>query len=723
MTRIANTLPMTSAVLALAALCGSAHALDVPSTHPRLWYGDSTRLAQARSYYTTHPFTPPGYPLSARARDQALIALMTNTATGCSDAIAWLMRFDMETSDQDGDGIADPGICDLNAEGHYCDRARWFGEDAMLVYDWCHASLTPTQRDALVTKWNRYVGLLNQGPYNWQNMPANNYYWGFLRNSLLWGIASYDENPRAQEFIDHALTARFQQTFVPWASTYGRGGIPGEGTQYGAYPIGYSALAFRTALDFGFDAYGQAPFFDQTPYYLTYATSPAPTNAPGHAAAYELFPFNDDHDFRLGASAVNAAYADQLGTLILRAPGSARAMHARAWIDKTQTVPSWWVRAALASAPGPSSADTLPLDYYAAGYKFLYSRSSRLPAATSIVMELGALGAATRGGTEHDGYEAGSFQIWRNGEWISRETTGYRGSDYLRGLNNGPAVTSSESIAHNAVLFEGKGQIHSFFAQPNVLRLQSAPRFTFAAVDLRPGYRLDQGPVPQSTCWLASEDWPYADAAVREFIVIREWNAVVVLDRLRSSADSQLPVYAAPCVAVDYTPKTAEAVRKTYVFHYSNAPAVVGNRVSAPIGTQQVDNHILLPASASPRVIDETSCANCSAGQYRLEVDATGSAISYFINVVQARDANQGPLSAVLTQTGSQWTIALQRSDGQRVTIKLEQGLTSSGGSVQFSDDNILRPLNPGVQGMTVTPDGPVWEGIGDTLFANGFES
>ena len=200
-----------------------------------------------------------------------------------------------------------------------------------MVYDWCNAHLTAQQRTTLIDRWDRYTTALNVGPYGWQERPINNYYWRYLRNSLLWGIAAYGESTQAQTYIDHALAARYQQYFVPWTQTYGRGGVSGEGTQYGPYPFGYSVVALRTASDFGYDGHAATPFFSEATYYLHYATSPSPTLWPNPAnPRYELFPFGDDQDYESGGSAHSTDYANMLGATILRDPASARARHARA---------------------------------------------------------------------------------------------------------------------------------------------------------------------------------------------------------------------------------------------------------------------------------------------------------------------------------------------------------------------------------------------------------
>lgn len=712
-------------VLALSPVTSSmaSVALQIPDSHPRLWFGNPARLQQARAFHSTNPIAIPGYPPSAQARNRALRFLMSGNPGDCAQAIDWLMRFNYEAADEDGDGDPDPGSCNLGSEGRYCDRARWSGEDAILVYDWCNGQLTSEQRATLVQRWDRYTSALNTGPYGWRERPINNYYWGYLRNSLLWGIAAFGESNQAQIFIDHALEERFAQHFLPWAQNFGRGGVPGEGTQYGPYPLGYSVIALRTAADFGYDAPALTPFFSEATYYLHYATSPAATLWPNPSnPRFELFPFNDDQDYESGGSAHSTDYANLLGATILRDPASARARHARAWLARTGVEPDWWIRAALASAPGSTDTTGIPLDYYAAGYRFLYSLGDHGSDATSTLIMMGALGAGQRGGLEHDALAAGGFQMWRKGQWASRSTAGYRGSDFVAGLAGSGRASVYDSIAHNSVLFQGRGQVNEFAGQPVVLRLQSAPAFSYAAVNLRPGYR--SAPVSPSQCWLAQDDWPYSDKVVREFVNLRAWGVLVVLDRLRASSDSLLPVYGDPCGGSGFSgPRiAASAVRKTFVLHFSSAPATNGNRVGATTGTQSFDAHLLLPAGAPRRVVDERACSGCGTGQFRLEVDHSGAAETVYLNVLHARDGAESPLGVTLGESAGQWVIGLQRADGANATVSLRQGIDALGGSVRFGNGT-PQVLHEGVQGMHVLPAGPVWDALDDVLLRDGFEN
>ena len=64
--------------LALGApLVAEAANLTIPPGYPRIWYGNSARLQQARTYFQTTPFTSSGSDASELAASRALHALMT----------------------------------------------------------------------------------------------------------------------------------------------------------------------------------------------------------------------------------------------------------------------------------------------------------------------------------------------------------------------------------------------------------------------------------------------------------------------------------------------------------------------------------------------------------------------------------------------------------------------------------------------------------------------
>jgi hypothetical protein len=191
-------------------------SLTIPTARPRLWW-TTERLQAARTWYAANAFTP-------RANDpigQAFRYQMTRETAYARQAIDWAMSVTFST------------------DGNASNEARWSGEGAIVVYDWCYDQFTAAERTTFLNRWNGYLDALRQKTWGGPAMPQNNYYWGYLRNEVLWGVASYHENPMAATFLNHALTTRWQNSFVPHANGRGRGGIPQEGSQYGRYLLDY----------------------------------------------------------------------------------------------------------------------------------------------------------------------------------------------------------------------------------------------------------------------------------------------------------------------------------------------------------------------------------------------------------------------------------------------------------------------------------------------------
>lgn len=695
----------SASLLALSAAPSLAEAasLSIPQSHPRIFYSaqagtpGAARLSRARAYRAGHPVPVNTWDPASRARDRALVSLLSgNAADGCTEAINWIRTYNFPSQNE----------------------ARWSGEQALLVYDWCYPHMSAEDRNTITTRWNARIAELNAVSWGGVAMSASNYHWGYLRNSLLWGIASFHHNPQAQSFIDHALDVRYRNLsanapsghsrFQGWYETYGVGGVPLEGSAYGGPMMYYPSIAFTAATDYGYDAWGAVKFHHDSLYYLQYASTRQPTQRFDNAVSHwQMFPFNEDENFRETGLAENDAYADLIAAYALRYPTAKVSGMAKAWMDTRGLQPSWWMRAELASASITSSRPTLPLDYYADGAQFLYGSSAATNGATQFKFQLGATGdGALSAGVGHMHRDLGNFQIWRKGRWITRETTGY--VDSIVGWRGTGTVGVAEAIGHNTVLFEGRGQIGTFRDWATVRRLQSAPDFAFAAVDMTDSYRAN---VVQP--WDAKRDWPFAELAIRELVYLRGLETLVVLDRVKSGSDSLDPIYNS-----EYTgPRMAgDQVRKTFVLHATGTgsngtgnPFTLGSAsATATVGTQRMDLRTLVPAAPAYRVISEGG----TVGQFRIEYDVSGTEMSYLLNVVSARDAAEAAVSVTMNDLGDSWQIQLSHPQKGSATVVLRKGEATTGGSVRIGG-GAVQPLREDVQGMLLTADGPVWTGGG----------
>lgn len=697
-------------VLAALAWTGSAWAQapapQIPVTHPRLWLSSEDQREHAAEWLAVQP--PSQMPRDDDYAGLAFVAVIGGDLSECAAPVAWLEDFTL------------PNLGNVSS-----DHARWYGETAALVFDWCHAAMTPAQRSIVIERWNGYLDILNAKPWGGPGFEANNYYWGYLRNDLNWAIATWHENPRAQEFLSYGLQTRYRDGFIgTYMPRFGIGGVPGEGTQYGRYMLGYPVVPFLSLRDYGMHPYAETGFHVQAMYHIAYSLVPGATPAPpsetGCSGTYRyLMPFNDDEAFFQCFPEVARSTDYGMFLLAMAEVGNgAHAEHARQLFDDLEPSLPFWARYRRPSGP-VRSFEASPLDYHAPGAGYIWARTG-WEADDAVVM----LQLAAPGGVGHRHTDTGSFQVWRAGEWISRETTSY--TDMIPGPGGEGTVDGGTAVGHNTLLFEGRSERGWVSGGPReipagerrssnpdglarVTRLHRNDDFLYAVTDLSLPYRAERSEDP------CRYDWPFAERAEREFLFVRGLDALVVFDRALSGDDS-LGYESSYCHQVgysDYTgPRLAAAeVRKTFLAHFLSPVNRVGNVATSIVGGQTVRLHTLLPqAPDDVRVIDERGGDDDSVGQYRLEVDASGQAQSYFLNVLEVADAGDGMLSATLDTATTPWRLSISRAGGPSVVMEIEPGETSRGGAVIVDGRRV--PLLERVQGSGVDENGPYWESL-----------
>lgn len=632
--------------------------ITIPRSHPRLWWTPA-RIATAKNK---------GASFNARDDDHISMAarcFIKNDNHACSAAVQYAMNLDVKT------------------ESVSSDAARYFGEALILTFDWCYNSFTPQQRQLLLTRWNGIFTVLMHKDWGGPQMPQNNYFWGYLRNELEWGLATYYENPEAVTFLKDALEVRWKDSFLRHAQADGLGGVPQEGSQYGRYLLQYPVIPFGTAATAGRHLYRETNFFQASAYYVIYSTTAgASSNASSTARGFDVFPFNDDEMWLSGASAESFYYGDFMTAIADEFRGTPLSSHARAWLKLVRPQVSNVIAAADAGAPA-GDLSTLPLDYYAPGIVYYYGRSEWGPHATSFNLQLGRPSFTIVG---HSHMDAGNWQIWRGGRWLSRESVGY--GNAFAGYRGEGKVEANSSIAHNTLLINGVGMAYAYpVGQSIVRRLESRPEYAYVDVDLTPSYRYAR----QDDGHAAERDNPAASHVEREFIFLRQLETLVIFDRLEAAGVGD---------------KRANEVPKTFLAHFEERPQIVDeNHVVAPAGSEVLRLTTLLPSQHSYRVVPEGK-----GGQYRLEVDSAGTAETYFLHVLKASDRSGQDIKASVTESPTQYVLSLTQPGGSEVTITLRKGMTSSGGSLVINGKT--NTLLDRVQKVTVSPEGPSWESL-----------
>ncbi|HEV3202997.1 MAG TPA: hypothetical protein VGY77_01380 [Gemmataceae bacterium] len=633
-------------------------SLVIPADHPRLWWTPK-RLDSAVNWYSKNPFTP-------RIDDtwgNAFVYVVTGNSYYGQIAVNNLMNFYI--SDQELQGVAS-------------DTYRW-SDWVPVVYDWTHDLMTDFQQRTFQARYNTYVAIMMDKPWGGIGMEANNYFWGYFRNELNWAIATYYENPLADTFLNHAFLR--WDSFLNFALNSGRGGVPVEGSEYGPTMTAYPMVPLESSTLLGRNMFDETNWYKEAIANLIYTTSPAPTYRKYDPNPYyQMFPSGpDEHDGGYPSASYANYNGDFMSTVANLYAGLPIGQYARQWLDMVQPNLSTYVQALDQAGAGPAlDFSSLPLDYYAPGPAYLYTRNQWGPQATNIFMQLGQIT-----NTQVTDFDAGTFQIWRNGYYLSKESTGY--VTYFQGGD------SAQTLSHNGLLFNGMGQVQAWSdGLPTVLRLQSEPDFTYAAVDITSEYRAHRQPTLDNRA---------AGVAIREFFYVRPLDTMFILDRMQSTNEIM----------------PAEDVTKTFLLHTPLPPVPDGhNSYLATNGDQEL-RLTSLGQPPSFRVVDEGDFQGhhdeASFYQFRLEASISGSADSYFLNVLQARNAGDPNLASTMTQDANSWTITLADPSRGTARIVLNKGMESTGGSFGFAvkGEPPMSPLTDHVQSIQVTDKGPVW--------------
>ncbi len=684
---------------------GSGTGLTIPTTHPRLWW-NAARLAQAKAWLTANPkATVPQDKTSADYYNDIAFRHVAGGAD-CSIAINYVMNNEVPAGQ-------------FSPSGNGSDQARWDGETAFVVYDWCFDQLTTQQKADFFNNiggsgagWNNYLTGINQQAWGGAAMTQNNYNIGNMRNDIESGIGTYWENQTAATgFLTDGVTKRWTDYFVPTVTTKAAGAVGQEGNQYAVSLTGYPIIPFVTMSLDGRDIYNESEYFKEQVYWLIYSTTPAPTPNAGSPSAYQLNPFSDDEQFVNGGMlTLSSEYTGFMNTASNYWSSLDVGKYARQWVNTVGAASSTFLTPnyvlALDAKPAALPYNTLPLDYYATGIQYLYGHKAWDTSSAYFMWQLGIPTA----GVGHSHLDFGNFNLWRGGRWLSRETTGY--DDIITGYGYQNVVSDSvdDILAHNCILFgtplspAGSDQGLALMpgrpqGQTPVLRLDSQPGYVYADVDLTPQY-----------LWTSEYSQYNSGAAVhveRELLFLRDLETTLVFDRLTTGN----------VTSGSDTGVTAANEVNTFLIHFETNPTLEdATHMTATNGTQALRVTTLVPSAPVRRVINEQSCGGCSKGigQYRVELDTSGTAQRYFLNVLQARDATADNIvatvvdSAPASPTTGTFTVTLQPATGAATVVVFNKGQTSSGGSVNLAGTALLT-LRAGVQSISYTDSGPVW--------------
>lgn len=691
----------------------TTHGFTMPVSHPRLWWTPA-RIAAARAWLTAHPFTPG----SGNYVDIAFQHVVSGS--DCSAAVNWAASWA-------------PSSAQVLPTASGSDDMRGTGESVLLVYDWCYDKFTAAQRTDFIDHWNLWVGNVQQqiwgGKYSGTWMSQNNYFWGNLRNELEWGIVSYGDNgvgagSTADTFIDYALNTRWALGFVPTTQAGGAaaGGVPLEGETYGSAIGAYMLIPTASLANMGRDLWAETPFFKSMMYWMLYWTTPSRTYVKdaGGISTFHVATVNEEDKMSSGGIFWCRAYfedwmayfAQHAATNYAATP---LAGYTRQWLSQLAPVaplarnpnatgsPNYYIsNYIISNDPGATATayNSLPLDYYATGAGYGVAKTAWDSSSTQLSYFLKTPMSPIVG---HAHQDWGSFSLWRAGRWVMRETAGYSNSIVgTPGVAGGASQDSGSQLAHNVPVFTNVAlglDSNSLYTLPTVHpglpslnRLESNARYFYVDVDLTNAYKWDSGHSSFNTGVVGHVE--------RELLYLRSLETTVVLDRITTQNQTH------PSAAL-----TAEQVVTSFLTHFETNPVIEdSNHYSATNDTQLLRQTVLLPASATYRVINEGG----PIGQYRLEVDSSGAAQRYQLHVLQARSSTGNDVQASVVDsnpsstTAGTFTVTLHPVSGSDTVIVFNKGQASSGGTVNVAGTGVIN-LRTDVQPISYTDNGPVW--------------
>jgi hypothetical protein len=447
--------------------------------------------------------------------------------------------------------------------------------DLALVYDWCYAEIGGDRRAAWLAFANQAVwNVWNFKSAKWGGKqmawsgwsvsdPSDNYYYSFLRATMLLGLAAHDDSPDAGAWLIQFHDTKLLGELVPTFDADLAGGGSREGTGYGVamrrlfhlYDLWEGSTGESIASRTGHTRASMLAFIHQT---MPTLDRVAPTGDHSRDSTAAFFDYHRD-------------YLQELISLFPSDPLAARAQALLA----DSTVPAMdnqfmyvydflYDRADVA----PTSLDGLGTAYHAPGIGELYVRSGWDEHATWVNLIAGPFTQS------HAHQDQGSLMIYKDG-WLAYDAN----VDSKSGLAQQLDAHSLVRIVDGGATVEQRRNT----ASP-LVALHRGAGFLHAATDLTPAYK--QAAAVQK---------------VQREIIYLEPDAIVVYDRVTTRAGSQ----------------------QIWQLVSPEAPAISGTRATITAAGHTLTVERVAPASAASSSFDFRSDSDFTGG-FRLDETVAG---------------------------------------------------------------------------------------------------
>jgi len=407
------------------------------------------------------------------AWNAALMGQLTGSSKYCTKAVAVVQKqvADAETA------IA-AGSAPLVAADSYLDIGDMIG-DLALTYDWCYPSLTSTQK----THWIAYANQAVWNVWNYKSAkwgtktlpwsgwaiddPSDNYYYSFLKATMLLGLATNGESSQAQTWLDTFRQTKILDELDPTFSSDLVGGASREGTGYG--------VAMRRLFElytFWKDTTGESiatytkhsrssmlamlhqivPTFDKV----------APTGDQSRDSTASLFDYHRDYLLQLMHIFATDTLSGRAKSLLAASSVKSMSLQFMAgedFINDPSTITSM-------------SVSALNTAYYAKGIGELYMRSDWGTKATWVNLIAGPYTEA------HAHQDQGSIMIYKGG-WLAYDAV----------IDSHSGLTQA-TTAHSLVRIDNGSTPIPQYANSisKVTALHETKQYVYASTDLTPAY-------------------------------------------------------------------------------------------------------------------------------------------------------------------------------------------------------------------------------------------
>jgi hypothetical protein len=673
-----------------------------------------------------------------------------------------------EADQADGEMIAQALVSQVSGDGSHCDRAvvtalaqiagprEWSTKagDLAIVYDWCYARLSPTQRTTFITYFNAWGDDTPKG----EDAPGWGNYWPrFGYSYALIGLATYGENLRAAEWLDEYRYRRYRDSDQAMLDRIAAGGGWPEGMIYD-WIANFSRVkaveAWTSAT--GENLFLSTDWFRERLGYLLLHRWPGTAEQFGYL--YHPYVSTGDTERNRGSM---ANYERIMGLMLIEHfPTDADAQRLQSYLAAPPTANSmsflyheeflWFDPQAATLDPSGQNA------HYAAGTGTLFMRSGWPGGAADT--DSSATYLTFQSGDHfsyHQHYDQNSFTLFKYGD-LAVDSGVYSGD----GLSNHDINYYVRTIAHNTLVVNNPAEDFST-ARPDassndggqrsmspgsrspqaaagwdlhatqydtgdILRYTDSPQFTYALGDATKAY--NNPTYYQALDTAFSANLPKVSRFQRELVYVRPGSPaageyVVLFDRVGvtqaafSGANTKLLIHTLGQPAVSGA-GTAISPGETLYAGADRATVVSGQ------GRLTVD--VLLPADANIRVVggrgqkafwafgenyDWHWAANepqprpfndfeeTPYGEWRLEIEPGDTALYHnFLTVLQPAHVNAAPMPAAtaIQATGGMAGVHIADVGQNRVLLfsTAQDGAAPAGTATYAYTPTTARTLN-----------------------------